>query len=106
MQSTFCVNCKQPLPAGAAFCGNCGARQTPAATDAVTQLAQPPVAPQGNDAPTQLTPPPPPGDYAPTSLVPPPPPEATIEASAPPDHDPYASQYSPTVPTPPVSGPP
>ncbi|HEY7356840.1 MAG TPA: hypothetical protein VH590_10250 [Ktedonobacterales bacterium] len=110
MQSTFCVNCKQPLPAGAAFCGNCGARQTPA-SDAPTQRASAP--PSGNngpaavsDAPTQLTPPPAPtGDNAPTALVPPPPPEATVRAGVLPDHDPYASQYNVSLP-PPGSGPP
>src|SRR5579885_2027917 len=113
MQSTFCVNCKQPLPAGAAFCGNCGARQTPA-SNAPTQFAPPPASPPGingpaagSDAPTQLTPPPAPvGDNTPTKLVPPPPPDATLPASGMPDHDPYASQYNVSLPPPPASGPP
>lgn len=115
MASTFCVNCKQPLPAGAAFCGNCGARQTPATTDAATQLSQAAIQSGNNqapasdpNAPTQLSQPVSPADQAPTTLVPPPPPESasTIEASVPPDHDPYAAQYSgATIPTPPVSGP-
>lgn len=106
MQSTFCVNCKQPLPAGAAFCGNCGARQAPPNHAAPTQLSTPPadnIAPAqaapppaaGSSAPTQVSAPPVPqsGDHDPTRLVPPPPPDATLQASMLPTVDQYASQY-------------
>src|SRR6185437_27649 len=107
MQSTFCVNCKQPLPAGAAFCSNCGARQAQENSAEQTKLTVPPAPAADSNAPTQLTPPPAPqtGDNAATMLAPPPPPEETIRASASPDHDPYASQYNVSLPPPP-SGPP
>jgi hypothetical protein len=121
MQSTFCINCQHPLPAGAAFCSNCGARQTPAQPPA--NNAAPAAPPTGNngpdqftslptqaaisDAPTQLTPTPvpPSGDNTPTQLTPPPPPEGPLRADAAPAIDPYASQYQAAFPPPP-SGPP
>jgi|SRR5579859_843853 len=91
MGSTACVNCGQPLPAGAAFCGACGARQT-----LVNQGA-----PSGieNQA-TQLTPPPPPAsalDTDPTRLSPPPPP-ASAFGGGPAAGDVYAAQYAPPPP--------
>lgn len=70
MASTPCINCGQPLPAGAAFCGNCGARQTPALQNAPTQF-QPP-APSGQGA--------------------------TVRADTPPTQDPYAAAYAPPPP--------
>jgi hypothetical protein len=69
-----CINCGQPLPAGAAFCGNCGARQTPANQGAPIQQAPPPTPVASDYAPTQLQPPPPPPTLDPT-----------LRASAPPD---------------------
>lgn len=105
MESIICISCQQPLPAGAAFCSNCGARQSPAPADAPTQLT-PPTPAAISDAPTQFTPPAPPsGDDMPTQLAPPPPPERTLRADAAPVIDPYASQYQAAFPPPP-SGPP
>lgn len=105
MQSTFCSNCQQPLPAGAAFCSNCGARQTPAPDDAPTQLSPPPAPPTDNNEPAQFTPPAPEAiSDAPTQLVPPPPPEGAPRSIAAPAIDAYASQYQAAFPPPP-SGP-
>ena len=110
MQSV-CSNCHQPVPAGAAFCGNCGALQ---------HLAN-------QTTPTRITPPQPgapaPIDTAPTRLQPPPAPLGVPPASdritgqsnygaqypVPPGGVPAPPQYSGpagTYPPPPVAGPP
>jgi len=90
MQSAFCTNCRQPLPAGSAFCANCGASQQPA----------------NHNAPTQMTPPPPPlaaaapspgANYAPAPLQPPP--------ASPPPYAPYAGSAGPGGMYPPASSP-
>ena len=40
----ICPNCKTELPDSAAFCRNCGAKQTPAAPVAETPIVEAPVA--------------------------------------------------------------
>ncbi|HEX6778336.1 MAG TPA: zinc-ribbon domain-containing protein, partial [Ktedonobacterales bacterium] len=89
MQSTICVNCGQPLPAGAGFCGNCGAAQKPAGQ------------PLPESAATIRAGAPPSGaEYAPTQLQPPPAPGAPLQGT-PSGPDAYASQYTP-APAPPA----
>lgn len=99
MQSTFCSQCKQPLPAGTAFCMNCGARQQPASLHTPSDPAPPPVplaetvwagaSPSG-------------AEYAPTQFQPPPPPPPASLQSGPAGHDAYGSQYTPPPPAPPL----
>ena len=63
-QTTPCSNCGQPIPAGAAFCGNCGTRLQVASQSEPTQRASAPPASGGEYAPTQMgAPPPPPPSY-------------------------------------------
>ncbi len=94
MQSMFCTNCSQPLPAGAAFCGNCGASQKPANPNAPAY--QTPA--QAASAETiRAGAPPSGGDYAPTQLQPPPAPGNLAGQDA------YASQYIPPPPPPPYT---
>jgi hypothetical protein len=50
MQQPFCTNCGQPLAAGSAFCGNCGAR-VGETTPQAPYLTTPPVPPYGSQAP-------------------------------------------------------
>lgn len=74
MQQTFCTNCGQPIAAGSAFCGNCGAR----VGDATPQAPYPtaPSAPQYSQ----------PGSFGPsTSYTPPsvPPAAPVVAPSAP-----------------------
>ncbi|HEY7125912.1 MAG TPA: zinc ribbon domain-containing protein [Ktedonobacterales bacterium] len=54
MQQTFCTNCGQPLAAGSAFCGNCGARQGDATPQAPYPTA--PSAPQYSQVPGSFGP--------------------------------------------------
>ena len=81
MQSTICSTCGQPLPAGAAFCGNCGAAQKPAGQPLSESVAT-----------IRAGAPPSGAEYAPTQLQPPPAP-AQGSPSGP---DAYASQYTPS----------
>lgn len=100
MQSTFCSNCRQPLPAGAAFCGNCGARQTPANQNVPSPAPLPPA----GGAATMRAGTPPASDYAPTQMQPPPPPPASPPPGAPTVRgDAYAAQYGAPPPPPPYS---
>lgn len=63
-QTTPCSNCGQPVPAGAAFCGNCGTRLRAPPQSDPTQIASAPPASGGDYAPTQMgAPPPPPPPY-------------------------------------------
>ena len=89
MSSTTCFTCDQPLPAGAVFCGNCGAPQ-PSASQ-----------PSPERAATMRAGAPPSGaEYAPTQLQPPPAPVSPAQGSAS-GPDAYASQYPPAPPAPP-----
>jgi hypothetical protein len=83
MQSMICSTCGQSLPAGAVFCGNCGAAQKPAGQ------------PLPESAATIRAGAPPSGaEYAPTQLQPPPAPGAPAQGN-PSGPDAYASQYTP-----------
>lgn len=85
MQSTICSNCNQPLPAGAVFCGSCGAPQKPA--HAQDSGSQSPFAQSAETVRAGM--PPSGGEYAPTQFQPPPAPTPGNAAG----HDAYASQY-------------
>ncbi|HJT58838.1 MAG TPA: zinc ribbon domain-containing protein, partial [Ktedonobacteraceae bacterium] len=98
MQSTFCSQCNQPLPAGTAFCVNCGARQQPASLHTPSNPTPPPVplaetvwagaSPSG-------------AEYAPTQFSPPPPPAASLRSN-PAAQEAYGSQHTPPPPAPPL----
>src|SRR5579871_1159699 len=89
MQSRTCSRCGQPFPAGAVFCGSCGAPQPPASQ------------PSPESAATIRAGAPPSGaEYAPTQLQPPSAPSAPAQGN-PSGPDAYASQYTPSPPAPP-----
>lgn len=100
-QTAPCSNCGQPIPAGAAFCGNCGARRQASPQSDPTQRASAP--PQSD--PTQIASAPPAagGDYAPTQMgTPPPPPPPYGGYGAPPAGPPGAPVNAPSGPNQPA----